>query len=179
MYRFKGFEQASGFILRGMLLFKILPLCLHALCDRESLEEAEAAAQAAALHGDVNHSANNSIRAKKLTAFVDGDLENKSLHMAVVCNRPFQIYLNRLFKADGARQKFVNLQELQPPNEAHPDQSANLELAARESREQVKKFLDGTNALALQRDCADSLFDSTSDGWQDAGWTDAHFLELP
>jgi len=179
MYRFKGFEHASSFMLRGMLLFNILPRCLHQMFDKQSLEQAEAAAQAAAAHGDVNHSANNSIRAKKLTAFVDRDRENKSLLMAVICNAPFHIYLNRLFKADAARQKFVIRQEYQSPelpDDEHPDHVAELELAARESRDEARKFLDGTNALALQRSSADLLFDSGSSGWHEAGWTDEQFF---
>ena len=102
LYRWKGYEQAACWTFRGMNQHGVLPRALLYVYRNADFKKAEEDLQAAALNGDHNFGAAQTVRAGKILAFFSREADAQNLNVSLAICAPLQHNLNIAFEAEKA-----------------------------------------------------------------------------
>ena len=144
LYRWKGFEKAASWMMRGRKQNDVLLQATEMMFNDNDIQDAHEAAKVAAAQGDQNHGANQCVRYGLFRDFLREDKGGHTITIAVTLNMPQQKYLNCVFEAEKAMRKYLQLtlyEERAPrPDPAAPisaqeaDRRARLEAARAKAR---------------------------------------------
>ena len=114
--RWKGVEQASAYLWRGLKHHKLQYRTMTAVYTQKTIEDAESAQNAALRRGDVDFKAARTVKAGKVLTFMRANKDGRHLHHAMLLNCPAQHYLNRLFATDKKLNELTAKLQCSPAN---------------------------------------------------------------
>ena len=172
LYRWKNFEKASSYTFRGLATHGLLRRAICGMYDQPGVfENAQREAARAAQHGDVNHGANQTVRAGKVVRYLRDPNSERRLHQALILNAPQQHFLNKCFSAEAASRACIAEAGIVP---AKPGAGAAATRAFQDKLDKARKqnldILNRTTAQQVQVDLSALLWDLNGAKWALGLW---------
>ena len=169
LYRWKGFDQALSWAVRGRAVHNLLGRTLAKMFPKQAAAAAQANLDAQPERGDAQR-LKHTVRGGACAQWMALDKGGKRLLTCVVVNEVFQHYLNSVLAAEKTSCAFAELAAQMPWDDPVAQRAQQQDKKFKDAMEaSVRnnlKIIDGTRLRQLQKHGAALLQCFSSEGWQ-------------